>query len=192
MRRFAVPAMVAAVAIVLLIVLAVGISSQGANNSLAYGVQSGKYKTAPDRTTQLPVLSAASTGASARTESLSNYRGKLVLVNLFASWCVPCQQEAPVLGQAEKLLSAHGGTVLGVTYQDSPQNELGFIRRYSITYPVLNDVGGGLAKAFGITNNGVPDTYLVSPSGKIVWLDLFQLGPNFVKQTLPQLIAKFA
>jgi cytochrome c biogenesis protein CcmG/thiol:disulfide interchange protein DsbE len=189
MRRYAVPAVVATLAVILLVVLAVGIAHQGANNSIAYSVQSGHYKPAPDATKQVPTLAGAARNDTAATGSLADYRGKLVLVNFFATWCIPCQQEASVIGQAQKLLAAHDGTVLGINFKDSPSAAVAFMRQHHDDYPALFDTGSNLAEAYGVTE--VPDTYLVNRQGKIVWLNLYQLTPAFVHKTLPSLIAKF-
>jgi cytochrome c biogenesis protein CcmG/thiol:disulfide interchange protein DsbE len=185
MRRYVVPAVVATVAVIFVIVLAVAISDQGSNNSIAYSVASHRYKPPPKDHAKLPMLNHARS-----TRSFASYRGKVVLVNFFASWCPPCQAEAPLLARAQKMLSAHGGTVLGVVFQDRPDKALGYLSTYHLSYPVLTDPAGSVATAFGVT--GVPDSYLINPRGQIVWLNLEQLTPAFVQSTLPKLIAQFA
>jgi cytochrome c biogenesis protein CcmG/thiol:disulfide interchange protein DsbE len=174
---------ITAIAVALLAVLAVGISNQGGNNSIAYSVASHHYKPAPDADAALPVLE----GSAARTRTLADYRGKVVLVNLFASWCVQCQLEAPVLDRAETLLRAHGGTVLGITYSDTPSDALTFVRDYHVNYPVLEDVSGNLANAYNVS--GVPDSYLINRQGKIVALNLYQLTDGWLKQNLTRWLA---
>src|ERR1700749_2718919 len=128
MRRFAVPGIITAVVVALLAVLAFGIANQGSNSSIDSRVASGRYPLAPSASMSLPLLSPTHPDRS--TESLSKLRGKVVLINVFASWCPPWKAEAPVLHRAQQLLAAHDGTVIGVAYQDNSGNDLRFMRRY--------------------------------------------------------------
>ncbi len=115
----------------------------------------------PDRT--LPVLGGSGEGA------IADYRGGWVLVNLWASWCLPCRDEAPVL---ERWWHAHrdeGVTVLGINVQDNSEDALAFLDEFHTTYPQLRSVGNERSEAFGST--GVPENFLVNPRGRLalIW-----------------------
>lgn len=100
--------------------------------------------------------------------SLAQYKGRWVLVNFWASWCIPCRQEAPAL---EEFQRQHGGskfTVLGIDTRDLTDDGREFADRYGLSYPQLRDGDGGAAHGFGTT--GVPENFLVDPTGKVRWL----------------------
>lgn len=150
MRIRSVIAVLVAVAIVALLVF--GLVSKG-NARLAVG------ETAPSPT--LPKLEEPGSG------SLKQYRGKWVLVNFWASWCIPCRDEAPTL---EKFQKEHGGktfTILGIDTQDLSDDGTKFAKQYGLSYPQLHDGNGDTGHEFGTT--GVPENYLVKPNGKLAW-----------------------
>ncbi|HEU4707618.1 MAG TPA: TlpA disulfide reductase family protein [Solirubrobacterales bacterium] len=104
--------------------------------------------------------------------SLGEHRGEWVLVNFWASWCVPCKAEAPAL---EKFQRQHGGarfTVLGIDTRDLSGDGRDFVRRYGLGYPQLRDGNGAAAHDYGTT--GVPESFLVDPKGKV---RLHAVGP---------------
>lgn len=176
MRRFAIPAVAVAVAVGLLALLAFGVSQQGTNDSIDAAVARGAYPMAPNAHLQLPIL-----GSSA-TESLAQFRGKVVVVNIFASWCPPCLAEAPILEREQQRIAKDGATILGVTYQDAASASETFVRQHHLTYPVVRDVSGNLARAFGA--NGVPETFVINRQGRIVALQREQLAGNWLQQTV--------
>ncbi len=99
------------------------------------------------------------------SESLADYKGKWVLVNFWASWCIPCRAEAPAL---EEFQRQHGGprfTVLGIDTQDLSGDARAFVERYGLSYPQLRDGNGDNADEYGTT--GVPENFLVDPTGKV-------------------------
>jgi len=98
-------------------------------------------------------------------ESPADYKGRWVLVNFWASWCIPCRAEAPAL---EEFQQRHGGsefTVLGIDTQDLSGDAQAFVERYGLSYPQLRDGNGDNADEYGTT--GVPENFLVDPAGKV-------------------------
>jgi cytochrome c biogenesis protein CcmG/thiol:disulfide interchange protein DsbE len=182
MRRLVLPGLVVLAAVALLALLAFGVADQGANTSIDASVARGVYPAAPDAGLALPVL------GSARTEALAGLHGKVIVVNVFASWCDPCKAEAPILERAQRELASRNATILGVTYLDNSSDSQQFVRAQHITYPVLRDVNGDFVRSFGTT--GVPETFVIDRRGRIVALRRFQLDSRWLNQTLPRILAE--
>jgi thiol-disulfide isomerase/thioredoxin len=99
--------------------------------------------------------------------SLTEYRGKWVLVNFWASWCEPCRHEAPELQKFQEEHEGQDFTVLGIDTQDLSDDGSKFAREYGMTYPLLHDGNGDYGHEFGTT--GVPENYLLKPNGRLAW-----------------------
>lgn len=181
MRRFVLPGVIAAAAIAVLVLLVFGVSSHTDTASIDARVASHRYPMAPDAHMALPVL-----GSSA-TKTLADFRGKVVVLNVFASWCQPCQSEAPVLAAEQHTLVKHGATLLGVTYLDNPIASKQFARRYHITYPVLTDANGDFVRAFGTT--GVPETFVINRQGQIAALQRYPVNQKWFAQKVDPLLS---
>jgi len=115
--------------------------------------------------------------------SLASLRGKPVVVNFWATWCVPCIEEHGVLGSGARSWEGRAH-FLGVVYQDEENSIADFLRRQGSAYPTLVDEGGKTAIAFGVY--GVPETFFISPDGVVVEksmgpLDAAALSANLQK-----------
>ncbi len=156
--------------------LVYGISNQAANRTLDNLVAEGHHPAAPEATRMLPVLGGK--GFS----SLASLRGKVVILNFWASWCPPCQTEAPLLQRAQGPLQRLGATVLGVTYKDVVSDSKSFIASHHLTYPNLRDDNGAFASAYG--TDQLPESFLVNRSGDIVALERGEIEQKFIAKAL--------
>lgn len=97
---------------------------------------------------------------------LSALRGRWVVVNFFASWCQPCQEEEPdLVAFAYHHRGAQDAALVGIVYDDSTSNARGFLSSSGASWPAIADPGGTLAVDFGV--RAPPETFLVAPSGVV-------------------------
>jgi len=97
--------------------------------------------------------------------SLADYRGGWVLLNVWASWCVPCRDESPALDRFERE-NRNRISVLGIDTRDLTDDALAFIEEFNISYAQLRDADGGYADDLETT--GVPESFLIDPDGNLV------------------------
>jgi cytochrome c biogenesis protein CcmG/thiol:disulfide interchange protein DsbE len=114
-----------------------------------------------------------STDLDGHRVALSDYRGRRVLLNFWASWCVPCRSEFPILKQ---LQATHPDlALLGIVFEDSDASARSFLRAEGATWPGVRDPNGQLASAYGVhPKPGIPVSIVIGPSGRIQGR---QLGP---------------
>ncbi len=136
MRRVLSPVPVAILCVVLALValLAYGLSQNEPDRSVEDALARGELEEAP--ALDLPKLSGGGKG------SLADYRGEVVVLNFWASWCEPCREESPLLERWHKRMAGKGGTVLGVDVLDVTGDAQDFIDEYGLTYPMLKDKDG--------------------------------------------------
>ena len=103
------------------------------------------------------------------TLALSAYRGHVVVLNFWGSWCPPCRAEAPDLAALATRFTASGVRFLGIDIRDSPANAQAFVSNFRITYPSLDDPSDNLALNFRDTvpPAGIPTTLVISRRGRI-------------------------
>lgn len=151
---------IAAIGVVFLLLALLGwqLASRQSGQDVATGVDKGSKPVAPAFT--LPSLSGE------EKIDLADYRGKAVVLNFWASWCVPCREEAPRLQAAWEKWKDSGVVVLGVDSQDFVGDASGFVKKYGLTYPNVHDGAGSTLGHFGVT--GFPETWFVDKDGKLV------------------------
>ena len=100
------------------------------------------------------------------TFTLSEQRGKVVLVNFWASWCPPCREEAPVLERAWQKYKDKGFILVGVDIWDNDKDARSFLQEFRISYPNGPDNNGEIAIEYGLT--GVPESWFLNKDGRLV------------------------
>lgn len=121
--------------------------------------------------------------------SLSEFRGKVVVLNFWASWCKPCEQEAAELEEAWRTYKDNGQVVfLGADYVDTEPEARAYLRKFDITFYNGPDMGTRISQLFRI--RGVPETYFIDPDGVLYYV---KVGPflsvdeikSVIEQKLP-------
>lgn len=104
---------------------------------------------------------------------LSDLKGKVVVMNFWASWCIPCEEEAAELEAAWNSYKETGQVVfIGADYVDTEPEARKYLKKFNITYPNGPDLGTKISQMFRI--KGVPETYFIDQTGKLVYI---QIGP---------------
>jgi cytochrome c biogenesis protein CcmG, thiol:disulfide interchange protein DsbE len=172
-----VPAVVAVLATALVGLLVYGVVHGGQNTTLDDAVKSGKFPPAPGADLKRPLLDGSGERA------LADLKGKVVVLNFWASWCDPCRAEAPLLQRAQARLAASGaGTVLGATYTDAPADSKQFEHEFNVTYPSVRDVDTDLASKYG--TRALPETFVLDREGRVVAISRGQLNQGFLDRAL--------
>jgi thiol-disulfide isomerase/thioredoxin len=115
---------------------------------------------------------------------LSQYRGKPVLLNFWATWCGPCQDEMPLIQRASDIYKAQGLVVLAVNYQQTSTSSMKvFLRKINAQFPAVFDPAGKIAAAYGV-NVGLPVSVFIDRSGTVSVIQLGQMSDALLQQHL--------
>jgi cytochrome c biogenesis protein CcmG, thiol:disulfide interchange protein DsbE len=121
-----------------------------------------------------------------RSFDLAALRGKPVVVNFWASWCVPCRNEFPVLARLEQAHVADGVTVLGVLFRDSAPPAIAFARDHGGDWQTVTDPGGSIAGAYLV--QFPPQTYFIDRDGVLRKIQYGELLQSDVDLLLPAIL----
>lgn len=98
--------------------------------------------------------------------ALAELRGTPIVLNVWASWCIPCREEAPLLEQEWRRAQTRGVLFLGLNVQDLIGDAREFVREFGLTFPHVREPENRTARRYGAT--GLPETFFISPSGRVV------------------------
>jgi len=99
-------------------------------------------------------------------KSLSSYKGKLVFLSFWATWCGPCKEELPSIQALYRRLADKGFVVVAVDLGEGQQKVTQFVKQHNLTFPVLLDSDAAVGSAFGASS--IPTNYLIDRSGRVI------------------------
>ncbi len=175
---FAIPIFIAVAALLALLTYGV-VVKQGGNkydNALVEG------KRLPATVREVRVLN------DDRTASIEDYRGKVVLLNFWASWCEPCKDESPAIERAYKKYKDQGFVVLGADVDDLSADANKFIVENKLTYPILRYSSADATKDFGTKR--MPESFVIDRDGNVAALQRYQIDDAWLEQNVPQVLAE--
>ena len=177
-RPSAIVVLVVAGVAALIGLLTYGVASQEPDTSIDDAVQRGEREPAPEL--ELPPLEGGP------EKSLADWRGQVVVLNYWASWCEPCREESPLLERWHKKISKRNATVLGVDILDVTSDAQAFIDKYGLTYPQLRDKDGSTQDDFGLT--GFPETFVIDRQGRIAEHARGPVNDEFMRENVTPLL----
>jgi cytochrome c biogenesis protein CcmG/thiol:disulfide interchange protein DsbE len=177
-----VPLVALAAVVALLALLAYGVAQNHDGTSIDSELAAGRRPVPPSL--KLPPLQG---GAPV---SLHAYRGKVVVLNFWASWCPPCKEEAPILARWQPRLKAQNGTIVGVDVLDVSSDAQHFVAEHKLAFPHLRDADGSRLKAFQVV--GYPETVVLDRQGHIAATSRGVVDDRFFTQRVEPLLKERA
>ena len=123
-----------------------------------------------------------------RTLTLNQLRGRVVIINFWASWCPPCREEAAYLEQTWRKYQDQGVVFIGVDWVDTQKEALAYMKEFDLTYFNGPDLGTRIAEAYRI--KGVPETFFVAKNGELRGVHIGPLAAPELDQKIDQMRAE--
>jgi cytochrome c biogenesis protein CcmG/thiol:disulfide interchange protein DsbE len=182
MRRALSPAPIAIVCVLLALItlLAYGLAQNEPDRGVDEALARGERSPAP--AFELPKLGGGG------SESLADYRGQVVVLNFWASWCKPCRDESPLLERWHRRIRDRGATVLGVDILDVTGRAEDFVDEYGLTYPMLKDKDGEGLDKFGVV--AYPETFVIDRQGRIAAVARGPVDDAFMRRNVAPLVER--
>ncbi|TVO70059.1 TlpA disulfide reductase family protein [Sedimenticola selenatireducens] len=150
--------------LLILLSLSLATIASAADPMAAYKMRHYQLQTLKDKPLA-PVFSLPS--VDGQIHDLSAYRGQVVVVNFWSTWCAPCRKEMPSLERAWQRLKSDRIVVLGIAIQDDPEMVRRFLQEREISFPVLLDSDGKVAETWPFS--GIPATFVLDKEGRIIY-----------------------
>lgn len=103
-------------------------------------------------------------GEDGKTYRLKDYRGKVVILNFWATWCPPCREEMPSMERAWQIIKDNGIVILAINVGEDADTIFEFTGQYTMTFPLPMDIDGDVVKQYPV--RGLPTTYIIDPAGR--------------------------
>jgi len=153
---------------------------------LAYGLTRNTY-VLPSPLIERPAPDFRLTTLGGDSLALADLRGEVVVLNFWASWCLPCREEHPVLERLAADYAGSGVRLIGIVYEDTPENARRFLRRYGGGWPSLIDPESRVAIDYGVY--GPPETFFLGRSGTIARKQIGPVNWELVRSVTDSLLA---
>ena len=124
--------------------------------------------------------------ATGKTLALASYKGRPVYLNFFATWCPPCNSEAPSVGKLAAQYAKRGLAVIGVDELESATKAQSFITQYHLAYPAVLDADGGALRAFG--GFGLPVHIFIGRSGTVKLVHIGEMSPPEIEAAIKSIL----
>ncbi len=181
-RFYAVPGIVLVIVLALGFLIQSGQEAEGASTAITFA---GKVNTpAPKVGAAAPDFTLV--GLNGKPVSLSSFKGKVVLLNFFATWCPPCRAEMPDLEATYKELKDQGFEIVAVDLQEDSNTVSGYARSLGLDFTILLDRDAEAVSLYHV--NGLPTTFFIDRNGTIQDLAIGALNKKSIRQRLDKLL----